>query len=147
MSINIKIHQSTLLSIHALFAKDEFWITKLVVELPKAYQSPHKSALESRFQHQMLHINMQLRQLTLVFFFFDIGTRTLLKVLAKVPQTSDLFRKKHTDLVNWIIAMRRSGIHKSAVWHRVHDQTLPPAAIFGSIVKSHLRYQFKVICK
>ena len=70
-----------------------------------------------------------------------------LKVFAKVPQTSDLFRKKHTDLVNWIIAIRRSGIHKSAVWHRVHDQTLPPAAIFGSIVKSHLRYQFKLICK
>ena len=40
--------------------------------------------------------------------------------------------------------MRRSGIQKSAVWHKVHDQTLPPEAIFGSIVKSHLRYQFKL---
>ena len=67
-----------------------------------------------------------------------------LKVLAKVPQTSDLLRKKHTDLINWILAIWRSGIHKSAVWHRVHDQTLPPEAIFGSIVKSHLRYQFKL---
>ena len=67
-----------------------------------------------------------------------------LKVLAKVRQTSDLFRKKHTDLINWILTMSRSGIHKSAVWHSVHDQTLPPEAIFGSIVKSHLRYQFKL---
>ena len=40
--------------------------------------------------------------------------------------------------------MSRSGIHKSAVCHRVHDQTLPPEAVFGSIVKSHLRYQFKL---
>ena len=40
--------------------------------------------------------------------------------------------------------MRRSGIQKSAVWHKVHDQTLPPEAVFGSIVKSHLRYQFKL---
>ena len=67
-----------------------------------------------------------------------------LKVLAKVPQTNDLFRKKHTDLINWILTMSTSGIHKSAVCHRVHDQTLPPEAVFGSIVKSHLRYQFKL---
>ena len=66
------------------------------------------------------------------------------KVLGKVPKTSDLFSKKHTDLINWILTIRRCTIHKSAVYHRVRNQTVPPEAIFGSIVKSHLREQFKL---
>ena len=67
-----------------------------------------------------------------------------LKVLGKVPQTSDLFSRKHTDLINWILTISRCAIHKSAVYHRVRNQTIPPEAIFGSIVKSHLRGQFKL---
>ena len=66
------------------------------------------------------------------------------KVLGKVPKTSDLFSKKHTDLINWILTISRCAIHKSAVYHRVRNQTVPPEAIFGSIVKSHLREQFKL---
>ena len=71
------------------------------------------------------------------------STLKLLKLL-KVPRTSDLFSKKHTDLINWILTISRCAIHKSAVYNRVRNQTVPPEAIFGSIVKSHLRYQFKL---
>ena len=69
--INVGQPLSALLSIHALFAKDELWITKLVVELPKAYQSRHinrswdfnfrrveRSTSNVTYQHETSAINI-----------------------------------------------------------------------------------------
>ena len=47
LSINIPVNMSTMILTHGLSAKDEVWISKWNVELPKAHQSRQNSTWES----------------------------------------------------------------------------------------------------
>jgi len=74
----------------------------------------------------------------------NLPLTTGLKLLGKIPRADDPFGKQNADLINWTLTIARYAIHKSAVYHRVHNTTLPPEAIFAAIIKSHLRFQFKL---
>ena len=74
----------------------------------------------------------------------NLPLTTGLKLLGKIPRADDPFGKRNADLINWTLTIARYAIHKSAVYHRVHNTTLPPEAIFAAVIKSHLRFQFKL---
>ena len=67
-----------------------------------------------------------------------------LKALGKILCKNDPFSKQHVDLINWTLTIARYAIHKSPVYHRVHQTTISSEAIFAAAVKSHLHFQFKL---
>ena len=46
-------------------------------------------------------------------------------------------------LVNFILTLAKFSIHKSATEHRLHQNTVPPAALFSSIVQAHIKWEYK----
>ena len=52
--------------------------------------------------------------------------------------------KNVVNLVNWTLTIARFSIHKAAVNFRVNKEVTPILSIFGAIVKSIIRFQFKV---
>ena len=70
-------------------------------------------------------------------------TRTI-RLLGKFKRSGEPISQNHVNLINCTLSVARFSIYKSAVNHRLHNVTVPPAAIFASIVKSHLRFQFKL---
>ena len=74
----------------------------------------------------------------------NLSLTAALKLFGKVSKEDDPFSKRHADIINWTLTIARYAIHKSAVYHRVHKETIPPEAIFGSVIKAHLRFQFQL---
>ena len=52
--------------------------------------------------------------------------------------------KNVINLVNWTLTIARFSIHKAAVNSRVNKELTPIISLFGGIVKSIIRFQFKV---
>ena len=69
---------------------------------------------------------------------------TQVKLFGKVKTKNDPLGSTKINLVNWTLTLARWAIHKSAVNHRVRNLTFQPDTIFRAMVKSHLRFQFKL---
>ena len=69
---------------------------------------------------------------------------TQVKLFGKVKTKNDPLGSRTIDLVNWTLTLARWAIHKSNVNYRVRNVTFPPDTLFRAIVKSHLRFQFKM---
>ena len=52
--------------------------------------------------------------------------------------------KNVINLVNWTLTIARFSIHEAAVNSRVNKEVTPIISLFGGIVKSIIRFQFKV---
>ena len=67
-----------------------------------------------------------------------------IKCFGKIPKRDDAFSASHSNLINWALTIARYAIHKSAVYHRIYKEVVPPEAVFASTIKAHLRFQFKL---
>lgn len=73
-----------------------------------------------------------------------LSLTTQVKLFGKVKTKNDPLGSRTIDLVNWTLTLARWAIHKSAVNYRVRSLTFQPEIIFRAMVKSHLRFQFKL---
>ena len=67
-----------------------------------------------------------------------------IKLFGKVKTKNDPLGSRTIDLVNWTLTLARWAIHNSAVNYRVRNLKLEPDSLFRAMVKSHLRFQFKL---
>ena len=61
-----------------------------------------------------------------------------------IPEEVIQVSKNVVNLVNWTLTIARFSIHKAAVNSRVNKEVTPIISLFGGIVKSIIRFQFKV---
>ena len=73
-----------------------------------------------------------------------LSLTTQVKLFGKVKTKNDPLGSRTIDLVNWTLTLARWAIHKSAVNYRVRSLTFQPEIILRAMVKSHLRFQFKL---
>ena len=69
---------------------------------------------------------------------------TQVKLFGKVKTKNDPLGSRTIDLVNWTLTLTRWAIYKSAVNYRVRSLTIQLDTLFRAMVKSHLRFQFKL---
>jgi len=69
---------------------------------------------------------------------------TQVKLFGKAKTNNDSLTPRSLDLVNWTLTLARWAIYKSAVNYRTKNLTYPPEALFKAMVKSHLRFQYKL---
>ena len=70
---------------------------------------------------------------------------TQVKLFGKVKTRNDALGPRAIDLVNWTLTLARWAIYQSAVNYRLqNDLTFSPEALFKALVRSHLRFQFKL---
>ena len=69
---------------------------------------------------------------------------TQVKLFGKVKTKNDPLGPRAIDLDNWTLTLARWAIYKSAVNYRLKDLTFSPEALFTALVRSHLRFQYKL---
>ena len=69
---------------------------------------------------------------------------TQIKLFGKAKTKNDSLTPRSLDLVNWTLTLGRWAIYKSAVNYRTKNLTYAPDALFKALVKSHLRFQYKL---
>ena len=66
------------------------------------------------------------------------------KLFGKVKMENDTLTQRALDLVNWTLTLARWAIYKSAVNYRTKNLIYEPEALFKALVRSHLRFQYKL---
>ena len=82
-------------------------------------------------------------------YVYKITDRTLtltpqVKIFGKVMTENDTLTPRTLDLVNWTLTLAGWAIYKSAVNYRTKNLIYGPEALFKALVRSHLRFQYKL---
>ena len=126
--------------------------TALSLNRMRVYDSPNcvKCGATDTIEHTLLECPHVVNFWDYVQTFIDkISSNNLhltlpVKCFGKITQKNDPLSASHVNLINWTLTIARYAIHKSAVYHRIHKEVVPPEAVFASTIKAHIRYQFKL---
>ena len=118
----------------------------------RVYDSPNcvKCGATDTIEHTLLECEHVVNFWDYVQTFIDKTSSNNLQLIvpvkcfSKIPQKNDPLSASHVNLINWTLTIARYAIHKSAVYHRIHKEVVPPEAVFASTIKAHIRYQFKL---
>ena len=116
------------------------------------YATPycHRCGATDTLEHAILHC------LTIHNFWNQIQTyvdkitdrkltlTTEVKLFGKVKTNDNPLTPRALDFVNWTITLARWAIYKSAVNYRTKNLTYAPQTLFKTMVRSHLRFQYKL---
>ena len=116
------------------------------------YATPycHRCGSIDTLEHAVLDCNAVSNFWNQIQKYVDkITDRTLtltpqVKLFGKVKTKNDTLTPRTLDLVNWTLTLARWAIYKSAVNYRTKNLTYEPEALFKALVRSHLRFQYKL---
>lgn len=126
--------------------------TALSLNKMHVYATPfcHRCGLTDTLEHAMLHCNTVYNFWNKIQTYVDkITDRSLKltpqeKLFGKVKTENDTLTSRTLDLVNWTLTLARWAIYKSAVNYRTKSLIYEPETLFKALVRSHLRFQYKL---
>ena len=110
----------------------------------------HRCGFIDTLEHAVLDCNVVNNFWNQIQKYVDkITDRTLtlmpqVKIFGKVMTENDTLTPRTLELVNWTLTLARWAIYKSAVNYRTKNLIYGPEALFKALVRSHLRFRYKL---